>query len=316
MEFNTEHPDLNNFYANHQNLWGGSRMDALVGLVESSILEPKDVIKRGEVPVSYIFAIEPTSDDENVHRAFESLMSAAGMIRFFAAVNEVSDYDNQSRKETYSIKNPDEVALAFEEAANATMTSLTKAQVGAVYTVDKPLIESVCVNKSRSELRQYVIERILAGIPDVSSSVINKVNEAFTDFIRKIRPFQVSEASEPSTVNHCVVVHYIAMSDETGDSASPVPQPKTRVVYFKCKAGDWDRAMQKPEGSNKDEKIPFVMEILVQEMRLDEGLFRRRKNNWVTMAKFIAENKDDVKEVVESQGIEGFGRKTAFVFEA
>ncbi|PKK47259.1 hypothetical protein CI102_8446 [Trichoderma harzianum] len=316
MDMNTDHPDLNKFYANHQDLWGGSRMDALVGLVESSILEPKDLIKRGEVPVSYIFAIEPTSDDENVHRAFESLMSAAGMIRFFAAVNEVSDYDNQSRKETYSIKNPDEVALAFEEAANATMTSLTKAQVGAVYTVESTLTESVCVNKSRSELRQYVIERILAGLPDVSSSVINKVNEAFTDFIRKIRPFQVGEASEPSTVNHCVVVHYIAMSDETGDAASPVPQPKTRVVYFKCKAGDWDRAMQKPEGSKKDEKIPFVMEILVQEMRLDEGLFRRRKNNWVTMAKFIAENKDDVKEVVESQGIEGFGRKTAFVFEA
>ncbi|OPB41136.1 hypothetical protein A0O28_0108330 [Trichoderma guizhouense] len=316
MDFNTEHSDLNKFYANHQDLWGGSRMDALVGLVESSILEPKDLIKRGEVPVSYIFAIEPTSDDENVHRAFESLMSAAGMIRFFAAVNEVSDYDNQSRKETYSIKNPDEVALAFEEAANATMTSLAKAQVGAVYTVESTLTESVCVNKSRSELRQYVIERILAGVPDVSSSVINKVNEAFTDFIRKIRPFQVSEASEPSTVNHCVVVHYIAMSDETGGAASPVPQPKTRVVYFKCKAGDWDRAMQKPEGSNKDEKIPFVMEILVQEMRLDEGLFRRRKSNWVTMAKFIAENKDDVKEVVESQGIEGFGRKTAFVFEA
>ncbi|KAL6823360.1 hypothetical protein V8C40DRAFT_266888 [Trichoderma camerunense] len=316
MDMNTDHPDLNKFYANHQDLWGGSRMDALVGLVESSILEPKDLIKRGEVPVSYIFAIEPTSDDENVHRAFESLMSAAGMIRFFAAVNEVSDYDNQSRKETYSIKNPDEVALAFEEAANATMTSLTKAQVGAIYTVDSTLTESVCVNKSRSELRQYVIERILAGLPDVSSSVINKVNGAFTDFIRKIRPFQVSEASEPSTVNHCVVVHYIAMNDETGDAASPVPQPKTRMVYFKCKAGDWDRAMQKPEGSKKDEKIPFVMEILVQEMRLDEALFRRRKNNWVTMAKFIAENKDDVKEVVESQGIEGFGRKTAFVFEA
>ncbi|KAL7953829.1 hypothetical protein V8C34DRAFT_295967 [Trichoderma compactum] len=314
MDINTEHPDLNKFYANHQGLWG-SRMDALVSLVENSIMEPKDLIKRGEVPVSYIFAIEPTSDDEKVHRAFESLMSAAGMIRFFAAVNEVSDYDNQSRKETYSIKNPDEVALAFEEAANATMTSLTKGQVGAVYQVDSTLKESVCVNKSRSELRQYVIERILAGIPDVSSSVINKVNEAFTDFIRKIRQFHVSEASEPSTVNHCVVVHYIDMSGEAGGAAPPVPQPKTRVVYFKCKAGDWDRAMQKPDGSNKDEKMPFDMEILVQEMRLDETLFRRRKSNWETMARFIAENKDDVKEVVESEGIEGFGRKTALVFE-
>ncbi|KAL7905455.1 hypothetical protein GGI35DRAFT_460754 [Trichoderma velutinum] len=315
MNATTDHPDLNKFYANHQDLWG-SRMDALVGLVENSIMEPEDLIKRGEVPVSYIIGIEPTGDDEKVHKAFESLMSAAGMIRFFAAVNEVSDYDNQSRKETYSIQNPEEVALAFEEAANATMTSLTNGQVGAVYTVDSTLTESVTMNKSRSEIRQYVIERILAGLPDVSSSVINKVNEAFTDFIRKIRPFRVSETAEPSTVNHCVVVHYIAMSGETGAATSLVPEPKTRVVYFKCRVGDWDRAMQKPDGSKKDEKIPFVMEISVQEMRLDQMLFRRRKSNWETMARFIAENKDDVKEVVESEGIEGFGRKTALVFEA
>ncbi|KAM0252164.1 hypothetical protein ACHAQJ_007822 [Trichoderma viride] len=315
MDVPTSHPDLDKFYSNHQDLWG-SRMDALVGLVENSIMEPKDLIKHGEVPVSYIIAIEPTDDDEKVHRAFESLMSAAGMIRFFAAVNEVSDYDNHSRKETYSIKNPEEVALAFEEAANATMTSLTNGQVGAVYNVDSSLTESVSLNKSRPEIRQYVIERILAGLPDVSSSVINKVSEAFTDFIRKIRPFRVSEASEPSTVNHCVVVHYIAMSDDTGAGASLVPEPKTRVVYFKCRAGDWDRAMQKPDVSRKDEKIHFVMEISVQEMRLDQTLFRRRKSNWETMAKFIAENKDEVKEVVESVGIEGFGRKTALVFKA
>ncbi|PNP46415.1 hypothetical protein THARTR1_10737 [Trichoderma harzianum] len=278
-------------------------------------MEPKDLIKRGEVPVSYIFAIEPTSDDEKVHRAFESLMSAAGMIRFFAAVNELSDYDNQSRKETYSIKNPEEIALAFEEAASATMTSLTKGQVGAVYSVQTTDVKPLTLDKSRSEIRQDVINFILSDVPNVSSSVINKVNEAFTDFIRKIRPFRVSEESGLPTVNHCVVVHYIAMSAETDTGASPVPEPKTRLVYFKCKAGDWDRAMQKPD-SSKDEKIPFTMEILVKEMTLDETLFRRRKSNWETMARFIAENKDDVKEVVESEGIEGFGRKTAYVFEA
>ncbi|KAL6690774.1 hypothetical protein J3F84DRAFT_404128 [Trichoderma pleuroticola] len=315
MEITADHPDLNQFFANHQNLWG-SRMDALVGLVENSIMEPKDLIKRGEVPVSYIFAIEPTSDDEKVHRAFESLMSAAGMIRFFAAVNELSDYDNQSRKETYSIKNPEEIALAFEEAASATMTSLTKGQVGAVYNVQTTDVKPLTLNKSRSEIRQDVISFILSDVPNVSSSVINKVNEAFTDFIRKIRPFRVSEESGLPTVNHCVVVHYIAMSAETDAGASPVPEPKTRLVYFKCKARDWDRAMQKPDSSKKDEKIPFTMEILVKEMTLDETLFRRRKSNWETMARFIAENKDDVKEVVESEGIEGFGRKTAFVFEA
>ncbi|KAM0513222.1 hypothetical protein ACHAPE_008070 [Trichoderma viride] len=316
MNVPTSHPDLEKFYANHQDLWVGNRMDALVGLVENSIMEPKDLIKRGEVPVSYIIAIEPTGDDENVHRAFESLMSAAGMIRFFAAVNEVSDYDNQSRKETYSIKNPEEVALAFEEAANATMTSLTHGQVGAAYNVDSSVTENVSLNKSRSEIRQYVIGRILSGLPDVNSVVINKVNEAFTDFIRKIRSFRVSEASEPSTVNHCVVVHYIATSVDTGAGASLVPEPKTRVLYFKCRAGDWDRAMQKPDASRKDEKVHFVMDISVREMRLDQTLFRRRKNDWETMAKFIAQNKDEVKEVVESVGIEGFGRKTALVFEA
>lgn len=291
-------------------------MDVLVGLVENSIMKPKDLIERGEVPVSYIIAIEPTGNDENVHKAFESLMSVAAMIRFFAAVNEVSDYDNQSRKETYSIKNPEEIALAFEEAANATMTSLTKGQVETVYSVDNTWTESVSLNNSRPEIRQFVIERILAGLPDVSSSVIKNVNETFTNFIRRIRPFRVSEESEPSTMNHCVVVHYITMSDETGSGVSLVPEPRTRLVYFKCKASDWNRAMEKPDATRKDEKIPFVMEILVQEMRLDQALFRRQKSNWNTLAMFIAQNKDEVKEVVESEGIEGFGRKTALVFEA
>ncbi|KAL7951066.1 hypothetical protein V8C42DRAFT_308423 [Trichoderma barbatum] len=315
MDVPTIHPDLNKFYADHQNLWG-DRMGALVGRVENSIMEPKDLIKRGEVPVSYIIAIEPAGDDEKVHNAFEALMSVAAMIRFFAAVNEVSDYDNQSRKETYSIKNPEEIALAFEEAADATMTSLTKGQVRAVYTIDSTLTDSVSLNKSRAEIRQFVIERVVAGLPDVSNSVLNGINEAFTDFIRRIRPFRVSEASEPSTMNHCVVVHYIAMNDETGSGTSPVPEPRTRVVYFKCKAGDWNGAIQKPDASRMDEKIPFIMEISVQEMRMDQVLFRRHKSNWETMAKFIAQNKDEVKEVVESEGIEGFGRKTALVFKA
>jgi dsDNA-binding SOS-regulon protein len=156
---------------------------------------------------------------------------------------------------------------------------------------------------------------IVNAIIIVSDLLVKKIDEFFIDFICKIRPYQVSEASEPSTINHCVVIHYITMSNETGSSVSIRLEPRACMVYFKCKASDRDRAMQKPDASRKDDKIQFVMEISVQEMRLDEALFRRQKSNWEGLAMFIAQNKDEVKEAVESEEIERFGRNTALVSE-
>lgn len=292
------------------------RMDVLVALVEGSILEPEVLIKRGDAPVPKFIGIGPPEERNDEHQAFSALMGMLTMIRLFAAINQVSARQRSNRIKGYSIDNPKEIGLAFAEGADATLHALTEGLLSTFYSFESGQTQTANQSLKRAEIHSFVLTRIFGGIPQVDEETLENLDGVLTAFVNQVKPYKVAKSLDQPTMNHCVLINYVKTTDLTGSGEALVLEPYTRMVFLKVKADEWGHALQKPGFLKRNEKVNFSMEFVITEMKLDEGKYRAAKPQWEKVVQLIANEKEELKEIVDKDGIEGFGRKTSVLFHA
>ena len=287
-------------------------MDKLVSLFGDSLLKREDLIARGEIPIPVIVGIEPAKENAEMTAAFSSLMGMSTMIRLFAAINQIQAAKDSERNTPYNINDPEQIAMGFQDRADATLRTLSGGAMAFVYEQVDSTTLSVVPALRREEIQPFILKTILSGISQINADTSSALSEYMKDFIKDLKPFKIVPSPEHTKLSHCILINYVKSIDLTGGGKIFVLERYTRLVHLKIKIEDWTHALTKPPFLKRNEKIPFAVDFTIADYKLDEGKYQAAKPKWERVVQIIP-NEDNIKEILDKGGIEAFGRNTVFL---
>ncbi|KAB8290655.1 hypothetical protein EYC80_008296 [Monilinia laxa] len=234
-----------------------------------------DQVKDGVAPKPPTIALEPdtsssTSDDDKAkaYEMFTDSNKLSGLGGLFQAILKVQKMQQDGRKTPYSITDPVQASLAFDENANNAWQVTTGSSVGGglagYYMLPGTDGASFSKDVEKSNFTLNFTNLLFAPY-GIETDKEKQIAGVIQEYIQAVASIKLDSSDTKRTVSHFIPMNLVQHINISGDDSDKlmVYQPRVKFFYLHIDGEAYTQSISTCWGSESTERFKFTMNYAV-----------------------------------------------------